>query len=482
MSADALLARLRATLPSDAVISGRDARTTYACDGQTLHPSTPDVVTLPWTPAQVVQIMQIARDCNVPVVPRGAGTGLSGGALATHGGVLLGTNRLRRILKVDPLERIAVVEPGVVNAALGKAVAPHGLRFAPDPSSQIACTLGGNVAENAGGPHTLRLGVTSNHVAGLVLVTPDAAVHELGACRPGGSQPGDDGLLGLITGSEGLFGVVTRIAVRLVPAAPHVRTFLASFADVPAAGAAVAQIIRSGVVPAAVELMDRLAVQAVEAHARAGFPVAAAAVLIVELEGTAHEVNALTPVIENAFSQHRALSQRVAIDEQERAAIWKGRKQALGALGRICKGYYTHDGVVPPSRLPEALARIEGIAARHGLRVAHVCHAGDGNLHPLILFDTLEPEELERGARAGREILETCLELGGSLTGEHGVGSEKRALLDAQFDPSTIQLFDRVRRAFDPDRRMNPGKLLPSGSRCGERGPPAVVKNAGGWL
>ena len=482
MKPEALVERLRAVVPEDAVLARPDERMVYVCDGQTLHPGTPDVVVLPRSTDEVVAVMRVARDAGAPVVPRGAGTGLSGGAVSCEGGILLGTNRMKRILAIDAAERSARVEPGVVNIQVSKAAAPHGLRYAPDPSSQVACTVGGNVAENSGGPHTLRLGVTTNHVTGLVLVTPDAQVHRIGACDPGGPAPEDDALLGLVVGSEGLFGVITEIAVRLVPLPERVRTFLASYPAMEDAGRAVAGVIATGVVPAALEIMDRLAVRAVESHAKAGFPQDAEAVLLVELEGAAEEIDAHEIAVLDALRSAGALDARAARDDDERARMWKGRKQALGALGTICKGYYTHDGVVPPSRLPEALRRMGEIAARYGLRLASVNHAGDGNLHPLLLFDTLDDDELARGAAAGREILETCLSLGGSLTGEHGIGGEKRDLLDRQFDAPTRELFGRIRRAFDPDERMNPGKVFPAGASCGETGLPKGPKPAKGWL
>jgi glycolate dehydrogenase FAD-linked subunit len=467
-----LVNALRAVLPGDAVLAAQDELLAYELDGGQLHPGAPDVVALPRTHEEVVAVMEVARDAGVPVIPRGAGTGLSGGALAPQGGIVLATNRMRTILELDAEERIARVQPGVVNAVLGRAAAPHGLRFAPDPSSQAACTIGGNVAENSGGPHTLRLGVTSNHITGLVLVTSDARSHTID----------DDALLGLVTGSEGLFGVVTEISVRLVPLPRCVRTFLASYRTIEDAGRAVAAVIATGVVPAAVELMDGICVRAVESYVNAGFPLDADAVLLVELEGAQAEVDEQEAPVLEALRSADAIDARAAHDDVQRERMWKGRKQAIGALGRISKGFYTHDGVVPPSRLAEALTRIRAIGEQAGLRIASVNHAGDGNLHPLILFDTLDAEELERGAECGRRILETCLELGGSLTGEHGVGSEKSALLGRQFDEPTRALFERIRAAFDPSGRMNPGKVLPSGAACREGGFPAGPKSAPGWV
>jgi glycolate oxidase len=463
-----LAAALRAALPADAVLARPDERRVYESDGQTLHPGAPDVIVLPRTTKEVAAAVKVARDLKVPIVARGAGTGLSGGAIAERG-ILLSTARMNRIVELDPAERRARVQPGVVNARLNAAAAEHGLRFAPDPSSQAACTIGGNVAENSGGPHTLRLGVTTNHVLGLEIVTSDAEARRLD----------DDALVGLFVGSEGLFGVVTEIDVRLVPLPESVKTFLAGFKTVEDAGRAVAAIIATGVVPAALEMLDRLAIKAVEEHAKAGFPEKAAAVLLVELEGAAEEVAAQEGPVLAALKACKAIDARAAKDEDERARMWKGRKQVAGALGRISKGCYSHDGVVPPSRLAEALTKAHEIAGGHGLRVATVCHAGDGNIHPLLLFTTKDADEVARCSKAGREILEMCVAMGGSLTGEHGIGGEKRELLGLQYDAPTIALFSRVREAFDPHGIMNPGKLFPTGTG----GLPLGEKPArAGWL
>ncbi len=486
--ADALVRALRAVLPADAVLALPDERRVYDCDGQTLHRAPADVVVLPRTHEEVVAAVRVAHGFGVAVVPRGAGTGLSGGTLAPRGGVLISTARMNRIVAVDPAARRARVEPGVVNARLTEAVRPHGLRYAPDPSSQTSCTIGGNVAENSGGPHTLRLGVTVNHVAGLVVVLADGTTLRLGECAAAESAGGDDdSLIGVITGSEGMFGVVTEVVVRLVAAPQEVRTLLAAFPDVPSAGRAVSAILRSGVVPAAVELMDRLCIEAVESFAHAGLPADAGAVLLVELEGAAEDVADDETDVRAALASASPIDVRAAATADERARLWKARKQAAGALGRICRGFYTHDGCVPPSRLAEALARIGDAAAAHGIRVATLAHAGDGNIHPLFLFDTLDPDELRRGAAAGRAALEICLALGGSLTGEHGIGGEKRDLLPLQYDAETIALFARVRRAFDPAERMNPGKMFPAscgheGAADGGPGSLGGVKAPAGWL
>jgi glycolate oxidase len=465
----ALADALRAVLPEDAVLASEDERRVYGCDGQTLHSGSPDVVVLPRTTREVVSAVRVANERHVPIVARGAGTGLSGGAIASEGGILLSTARMKRIVRLDPAERSARVQPGVVNARLNEAAAPHGLRYAPDPSSQTACTLGGNVAENSGGPHTLRYGVTANHVAGLEIVTSDGEVHEIA----------DDALLGLVCGSEGTFGIVTEIDVRLVPLPQAVRTFLASYADVEAAGDAVASVIGTGTVPAALELMDRLAVRAVEEFARAGFPADAGAVLLVELEGSAEEVAAQEAPVLAALRRSGAIDARAAADEGQRARMWRGRKQVAGALGRISKGCYTHDGVVPPSRLAHALTRAYSIAKSHGFRIATVCHAGDGNMHPLLLFTEKDAAEIERASAAGRELVEMFVEFGGSITGEHGVGGEKRELLGLQYAPPALDLFRRIKLAFDPTGLMNPGKVLPTGEGDFPRGDkPARA----GWL
>jgi glycolate dehydrogenase FAD-linked subunit len=460
---------LRVVLPADAVLSGIDEVRAYEFDAQTLHGGAADVVALPRSTEDVRRIVRVARSLGVAVVPRGAGTGLSGGAIASEGGVLVSTARMNRILAIEPEERRARVQPGVVNARLNEAAQAHGLRFAPDPSSQSACTIGGNVAENSGGPHTLRLGVTTNHVLALELVTPDGESHRIDA----------DPVLSLVIGSEGLFGIVTEIEVRLVRLPQTVKTFLASYARIEDAGRAVAAVIATGVVPAALELMDRLAVQAVEDHAKAGFPRDAAAVLLVELEGSQEEVEAQSEPVLAALRRENAIDARFAQSAEERGRMWKGRKQVAGALGRISRGCYSHDVVVPPSRLAEALARISEIAQRHGMRVATVCHAGDGNLHPLLLFERKDREEIGRAAAAGRGVLETCIALGGSLSGEHGIGGEKKELLGLQYDEATLALFREVHRAFDERGTMNPGKLFPSGDAAFPRGEKTV---RAGWL
>jgi len=470
---------LREIYPPDRIAVEPEQRLVYECDGHTLARAMPDAVVFPISHDEVRETIRICARTGVPFVPRGAGTGLSGGAVAAAGGVQIETALMKRILSVDPVNRTAVVQPGLVNLHLSRAVAEHDLRFAPDPSSQAACTIGGNVAENSGGPHTLALGVTVNHVLGVTMILPDGETLRTGS--PTGDAPGFD-LTGVIVGSEGTFGVVTEVTVRLVPEPAEVRTILAAFADVDAASETVSDTIRSGLVPAAIELMDQLAVEAVERHLKAGYPSDAGAVLLIEIEGDGHvDLDRLASEIEAIAARHGATQCRRAADEAERLALWRGRKQALGAVGKIARGYYTHDGVVPRSSLPEALRRIRGLAEEHGLRVANVCHAGDGNLHPLLLFDPDDAEEVERVHACGSAILRACIDLGGTLTGEHGVGMEKRELMSWLFDEPTLDTLRRLRHAFDTRELANPAKVFPSGARCGEV--TAARRNrTGGWI
>jgi len=476
-SAHSLHRLLREIFPPDRLAVEPEQRLVYECDGHTLARAIPDAVVFPTSHDEVRETVRICARLGVPFVPRGAGTGLSGGAVAAAGGVQIETALMNRILSVDHFNRTAVVQPGLVNLHLSRAVAEHGLRFAPDPSSQSACTIGGNVAENSGGPHTLALGVTVNHVLGLTMVLPDGETLRTGS--PVGDAPGFD-LTGVIVGSEGTFGIVTEVTVRLVPEPDEVRTILAAFADVDAASETVSDVIRSGHVPAAIELMDQLAVEAVERHLKAGYPSDAGAVLLIEIEGDLFTIGRDVLEIEAIAKRHGATQVRRAADEAERMALWRGRKQALGAVGKIARGYYTHDGVVPRSSLPEALRRIRNLAETHGLRVANVCHAGDGNLHPLLLFDPDDAEEVERVHACGSAILRTCVELGGTLTGEHGVGMEKRELMGLLFDEPTLDTLRRLRHAFDPNELANPAKVFPSGARCGEV-TAARGKRTGGW-
>ncbi len=432
----------------------------YASDGLPTRTSRPGLAVLPGSKRELIDVLRLLHVAGVPFVARGAGTGLSGGALASGDSVLVVVTRLNRIRHLDPVRRRAVVEPGVVNARLSEAALPHGLHYAPDPSSQAACTLGGNVAENAGGPHCLKYGVTTNHVAALEVLLPDARLVRLGSAS--GEAWGPD-LVGLFVGSEGMFGIATEITVRLEPVPAGVRTLLAAFPSVRAASEAVSGIIAAGIVPAAMEMMDQPCVRAVEASIyAAGYPTDAAAVLLVEVDGTPEGAAAEAAAVEALLRKHGATLVRSAESPAERARLWQGRKKAFGALGRIAPDLAVQDAVVPRSALPAILDEVAAIAARHRLLVANVFHAGDGNLHPNISFDARDPEMVARVEAANRDIMHACLAAGGSITGEHGVGSDKLAYMPKAFDPETLGAMRAVRLVFDPESRANPGKVIPT--------------------
>ncbi len=432
---------------------------TYRADGLPTHESTPGLVVLPGSADEVARVLRLLHLVGVPFVARGAGTGLSGGALADPETVLLTLTRMNRILALEPARRRAVVQPGVVNARLSEAAAPYGLYYAPDPSSQTACTIGGNVAENAGGPHCLKYGVTTNHVAALKVVLPDGETVRLGS--PQGEAWGPD-LVGLFVGSEGMFGVAVEITVRLEPVPRAVRTIFADFLALRAASEAVSAIIAAGVVPAALEMMDQSCLRAVEASVFAtGARTDAAAVLLVELDGSPEAVAAEWAVVEPLLRRHGARELRSAESAPERARLWQGRKKAFGALGRIAPDLAVQDAVVPRSALPDILDRIAAIRDRLGLAISNVFHAGDGNLHPCISFDRRDPGLAARVQEANREIMEACLATGGSITGEHGVGADKREYMPLAFSAPALELMAAVRRAFDPEERANPGKVFP---------------------
>ncbi|HEU4681502.1 MAG TPA: FAD-linked oxidase C-terminal domain-containing protein [Gemmatimonadales bacterium] len=433
--------------------------TTYAMDGLPTHESLPGLVVMPRSPAQVRDIVRLLHLTNVPFVARGAGTGLSGGALADPDAVLITLTRLNQILSVDPIRRRAVVQPGVVNARLSEAVAPLGLQYVPDPSSQAACTVGGNVAENAGGPHCLKYGVTTNHIVSLEVVLPDGSVTRLGSEQ--GEAWGPD-LVGLFVGSEGMFGIATEITVRLERIPESVRTMLADFATVRAASEAVSSIIAAGIVPAALEMMDRACVAAVEASIyAAGYPTDAAAVLLVELDGQADAVEAEAITVQEILMDRGARQVRSASTAGDRARLWQGRKKAFGAMGRIAPDLAVQDAVVPRSALPAIMDQIEGIRRQYGLTISNVFHAGDGNLHPNISFDRRDPEVAARVRTACRDIMAACVAVGGSITGEHGVGSDKIDYMPWIFDAETLGAMRAVRRVFDPAELANPGKVVP---------------------
>jgi glycolate oxidase len=448
-----------------AVITRSSAARVYECDGWTLERRVPELVVLPDTPEQVAAVVRLLHRHQIAFVPRGAGTGLSGGCLPIDAPVMICTSRLRRIVSIDLVNRRAVVEAGVVNLAVSRAVAGHRLFYAPDPSSQSACTIGGNVAENSGGPHTLKYGVTTNHVLAVELVLPDGEVVELGGAVE--DVPGYD-LRGLVIGAEGTMGLVTRATLRLTRQPEGVRTMLAVFDSVDDACQAVSGIIAAGIVPAALEMMDRLIVEAIEAAFHVGLPTDAGAVLLVELDGPAAELDGQSTAAAEVCMARGAREVRVARDEAERAALWKSRKRAFGAVGRLAPNYCTQDGVVPRTKVPDILRAISAIASRHRLRIANVFHAGDGNIHPILLYDERDADEVRRVIAAGHEILRACVDLGGSITGEHGIGVEKIQELPLLFGPDDLFAMRALRRAFDPDERCNPGKIFPTPGGCVE--------------
>jgi glycolate oxidase len=480
MDRRALVRELVAIVGQDGVLADDYDLLLYQYDGS-IDTARPDVVVLPRSAEQVVAIVRLARERGVPIVARGAGTGLSGGALAVQGGILLGFARMNRILEIDLANLRAVVEPGVVNLHLSQAVAHERLQYVPDPSSQKACTIGGNVGENAGGPHTLAYGVTTNHVLGLEIVTAAGEIVQVGGKALDG--PGYD-LTGLLVGSEGTLAVVTKIIVRLAPLPEAVKTLLGVFASVRTASEAVSRIIGAGIVPAALEMMDAVTIRAVEEATHFGYPLDAGAVLIIELEGLREALETQAEQIAALCREVGVLDLRVARDDKERALLWKGRKEAFGALGRISPEYYVMDGVVPRSRLPEVLDAITAIAQRYGLTLANVFHAGDGNLHPLLMFDSDDPTAEQRVRAAGAEVLRVCAAVGGSPTGEHGIGIEKKDLMPLFFDDDDLEAMRRLKRVFDPAERFNPGKLFPTPGACGElktRSVSVASLAGGGW-
>ncbi len=458
---------LRTMVPGEGVISGEREMKPFETDGLTAYHQLPMVVVLPETTEQVSQILAYCHAEGIKVVPRGAGTSLSGGALPLEDGVLLGMAKFNRIKEIDFDNRVAVVEPGVTNLAVSVAVAADGFYYAPDPSSQIACTIGGNVAENSGGVHCLKYGMTTNNVLGceIVLITGEVL-------RIGGKHLDSEGydLLGLIIGSEGLLGVVTEVTVRLLKKPETARAVLVGFPSSEDAGECVSAIIGSGIIPGGMEMMDRPAIHAVEEFVHAGYPLDVEALLIVELDGPSREVDHLIERVEKIAKDCRAVSCQVSKNEQERLLFWAGRKAAFPAVGRISPDYFCMDGTIPRAQLPKVLARMKEMSAKYGLRVANVFHAGDGNLHPLILYDSNKPGELDRAEAFGSDILRLCVEVGGVLTGEHGVGVEKRDLMPVMFSEIDLAAQLRVKCAFDAKGLLNPGKVFPVLHRCAELG------------
>jgi len=478
MNRDQLINSLKEIVGAAYVLVEKEDVIVYEQDGS-IFQVMPEVVVLPANVEQVSALVKVAKEANVPIVPRGSGTGLAGGAVPAEGGIIVSLARLNRILRVDLANRIAVVEPGVINVDVTRAVAKEGFFYAPDPSSQAACSIGGNVANNSGGPHTLAYGVTTNHVLGLEVVLDGGTIVWLGGEVP--DMPGYD-LCGVFVGSEGTMGIVTKIIVRLMRARECVRTMLAIFDQMDAASQAVVDITGAGIIPAALEIMDRTTIEAVERGAPVGLPRDAEAVLIVEVEGLNEHAEQAIMRAREVCERNGAREVKLAKDEAERQRLWKGRKGAFGAMGALAPNYYVQDGVVPRSKLPEMMRRIAEISKEFNLRIANVFHAGDGNLHPNILFDMRTPGEIDRVIEAGAATLRACIEFGGSITGEHGVGLEKKAYIGLLFSEADLNAMARVRRAFDPDTRFNPAKLFPSPATCGEiRLQPGQIP-AGLWI
>jgi glycolate oxidase len=456
-----LVAELERAVGADAVISEPAQMRTYECDGLTGHRGVPQAVVLPQTTAQVQAAVRVCHERQIPFVARGAGTGLSGGAVPIAEGIVIGLARMNRILAVDVPNRRARVQPGVANLDVSRAVAAHGLYYAPDPSSQQVCTIGGNVAENSGGAHCLKYGFTTNHVIELEVVLADGTVVNI-------DRAGALDLLGGFVGSEGTLGIATEIVVGLLRRPQRVETILAAFTSTDAAGEVVSAVIAAGIVPAAIEMMDALTIRAAEAAVGAGLPLDAGAVLLVELDGPAAEVEVTLARVRECCALGLATEVRVAASEAERAGFWRGRKAAFAAMGRISPDYYVQDGVVPRTRLPETLRRIRELSVTHGLEVGNVFHAGDGNLHPLVLYDGAVEGEAERPETLASAILQACVDAGGSLTGEHGIGLDKACQMPLMYSPDDLATMLRLRAAFDPDGLCNPGKAFPTPRLCGE--------------
>jgi glycolate oxidase len=460
-----IVAELRAIVGPDGVFDQYEQLRTYESDGLTAYRMTPALVVLPTTTEQVQAVVRVCHRENIPFVPRGSGTGLSGGALPVESCVVIGLSRMRQILEVDIPNQRVVVEPGVINLWITQRVAPDGYYYAPDPSSQQVCSIGGNISENSGGAHCLKYGFTVNHVLGMEVVLPDGELVQLGG--PALDMPGYD-LTGVMVGSEGTLGIATKIILRIVRKPEALQTGMASFPNTDAAGEAVSGIIAAGIVPAAVEMMDRLAIQACEAATHAGYPLDVGAVLLVELDGPQAEVAEQQQQVEAICRQAGAIEWRLARDDEERMLMWKGRKAAFAAMGRISPDYIVQDGVIPRTALPEVLREIEELSARYGLRVANVFHAGDGNLHPLVLYDQRDEGAEHRAEELAGAIIRSCVMHGGSITGEHGVGVDKRTYMAVMFNEADMATHQLVRCAFNPDNRCNPGKVYPTPRLCGE--------------
>ncbi|HQZ65703.1 MAG TPA: FAD-linked oxidase C-terminal domain-containing protein [Planctomycetaceae bacterium] len=456
-------ARLALIVGSERLLNAADELIVYECDGYVVEKSTPDVVVFPESAEQVLQIVRECLAAKVPFVPRGAGTSLAGGCLPVGGGVMISLTRMGRILEINHRDRYAVVEPGVVNVRLTRALAGSGFHYAPDPSSQGACTIGGNVATNSGGPHTLKYGVTVNHILGVEFVSPEGELVQFGG--PCGSSGFD--LTGLFVGSEGTFGVVTKVWVRITRDPAAHRTMLGIFNTVDEATQAISRIIGAGIIPAALEMMDQGIVSAVEAAFQFGFPLDAGAVLLIEVDGLECAMDEEARLVIELCMESGAREVRQSRTEEERLLLWKSRKQAFGAIGRLSPSYCTQDGVVPRTQLPQILRFIIDVGQRYGLRIVNVFHAGDGNIHPILLFDERDAEQVHRVMLASDEILNRCIDLGGSVTGEHGIGVEKISLMNRLFTANDLQVMSEVRNVFNPSHLCSPGKMLPTAGGCG---------------
>ncbi len=461
--ATSLVQRLREIVGGAGLLTSPSDLLVYECDGYTIEKNKPDVVVFPTSTEEVVEIVRACNEYDVPFLPRGAGTSLAGGCLPVGGGVMIALTRMKRILEVNTRDRYAVVESGVVNLWLTNHLKPYGYHYAPDPSSQGACTIGGNVATNSGGPHTLKYGVTVNHILGLEFVLPDGRVVQTGG--PAEDNPGYD-LTGVIVGSEGTFGIATKAWVRITRNPEAYRTLLGVFETVADATNTISDIIGASIIPGALEMLDQLILQAVEAAFHFGFPLDAGAVLIMEVDGLEAGLEADAERIADIARRNHAREVRRANSEAERLLLWKCRKQAFGAVGRLAPSYCTQDGVVPRTKLPQILSEIQRIGAKYQLRIANVFHAGDGNIHPIVLFDERDPEQVQRVLRASHEILEECLRCGGSVTGEHGIGVEKIDFMPKLFSPEDLNMMLRLRSAFNPEGRCSPAKIFPTAGAC----------------
>ncbi len=477
MLSDVALKALARVVGDRAVLQRDQDLLLYEFDGS-IDKARPECVVFPRTTEDVVEIVRIAADHSLPLVGRGAGTGLSGGVIPTRGGLMIGFSRMNKILEIDLENECAVVQPGVVNLDITRAVQGHGYYYAPDPSSQKACTIGGNVAENAGGPHTLIYGVTTNHVLGIEAVLPDGTVLNVGGKEQ--DLPGYD-LRGLLTGSEGTMALVTKVIVRLMRAPEAVETLLAIYERADDAASTVGELTARAITPAAIEMMDGVMLRMVEVATQAGFPMDAEAVLLIELEGVREAVAEQLDLVNAVCLKCQAREVRVAKSAEERALLWKGRKNAFGAVGRVSPTYYVQDGVVPRTRIADTLRHIYRVSEKYGLTISNIFHAGDGNMHPIILFDPRSEDETTRTRQAGEEILKYCIEVGGAITGEHGVGMEKNELMPLLFAEDSLAQMERLMRIFNPDGRLNPGKILPTGKGCLEIRPPAAPHKAVVW-